>query len=240
MFGQIIEKNTRVRLKIVGTRVDATEIVCVPLLITASSLCCNFHSVTGHALFFSPLWPLPCLLTLSPALIVRNWYNQRRPPRRHRLGFSPGPAVPLSWRYKLPPSRTSKSRICPAQETAIELLPTPPTPTRHRHPSRILCRSALTSNHLSRWLTASHPHPAICNTSVISTAFLDQCVNVNLHASGLFLGFGVPWLCDYQALGSLQGEGGQDVYWAWFRDWLVSLPSAFLGGWYRAEMFRTL
>ena len=25
---QIIEKNTRVRLKIVGTRVDATEIVC--------------------------------------------------------------------------------------------------------------------------------------------------------------------------------------------------------------------
>jgi hypothetical protein len=30
---QIIEKNTRVRLKIVGTRVDATEIVC-PYFVT--------------------------------------------------------------------------------------------------------------------------------------------------------------------------------------------------------------
>jgi len=32
---QIIEKNTKVRLKIVGTRVDATEIVCLALNILA-------------------------------------------------------------------------------------------------------------------------------------------------------------------------------------------------------------
>lgn len=32
MLFQVIEKNTKVRLKIVGTRVDATEIVCINLL----------------------------------------------------------------------------------------------------------------------------------------------------------------------------------------------------------------
>ena len=33
---QVIEKNTRVRLKIVGTRVDATEIVRMPLNLRGS------------------------------------------------------------------------------------------------------------------------------------------------------------------------------------------------------------
>lgn len=63
---QIIEKNTKVRLKIVGTRVDATEIVCVPIALL--------------------------LLTMLIYLSVRNRHYQRRPSWGHWLtsihGFS--------------------------------------------------------------------------------------------------------------------------------------------------------
>lgn len=50
-WSQIIEKNTKVRLKIVGTRVDATEIVClerfVSLRANSSFLVCDWDNKRG-------------------------------------------------------------------------------------------------------------------------------------------------------------------------------------------------
>lgn len=68
---QIIEKNTRVRLKIVGTRVDATEIVRAVL-----SILSPIHSVKWLTLTSD------FVLLLST---VRYWHDQRGPSWGHRL-----------------------------------------------------------------------------------------------------------------------------------------------------------
>jgi hypothetical protein len=60
---QTIEMGTKIRLKIVGTRVDATEIVC-------------------------PCSSLQILFSVLRSASVRHWDDQRGPSRRYRLSLS--------------------------------------------------------------------------------------------------------------------------------------------------------